>query len=55
MRLTAPCLDVRARVPLLAATLCALGGLTPYPVQSALRYFPEDFGLEPAAAAGPDA
>jgi exo-1,4-beta-D-glucosaminidase len=27
MRLTAPCLDVRARVPLLAATLCALGGL----------------------------
>jgi formate dehydrogenase iron-sulfur subunit len=40
---------------MLDASLCALGGLTPYPVQSALRYFPEDFGLEPAAAAGPDA
>jgi formate dehydrogenase iron-sulfur subunit len=24
-------------------SLCALGGLTPYPVQSAVRYFPEDF------------
>jgi formate dehydrogenase iron-sulfur subunit len=28
-------------------SLCALGGLTPYPVLSALEYFPEDFGLEP--------
>jgi formate dehydrogenase iron-sulfur subunit len=26
-------------------SLCALGGLTPLPVLSALRYFPEDFGL----------
>jgi len=25
------------------ASLCALGGLTPYPVRSALRHFPEDF------------
>jgi formate dehydrogenase iron-sulfur subunit len=25
-------------------SLCALGGLTPYPVQSAIRHFPEDFG-----------
>ena len=25
------------------ASLCAMGGLTPLPVQSALRYFPEDF------------
>ena len=25
------------------ASLCLLGGLTPVPVQSALRYFPEDF------------
>jgi formate dehydrogenase iron-sulfur subunit len=25
------------------ASLCLLGGLTPLPVQSALRYFPEDF------------
>jgi formate dehydrogenase iron-sulfur subunit len=24
-------------------SLCALGGLTPYPVQSAVRHFPEDF------------
>ncbi len=28
-------------------SLCALGGFTPYPVTSALKYFPEDFG--PAA------
>jgi formate dehydrogenase iron-sulfur subunit len=26
-------------------SLCALGGLTPLPVLSALRYFPQDFGL----------
>jgi formate dehydrogenase iron-sulfur subunit len=24
-------------------SLCALGGLTPYPVVSALNHFPEDF------------
>ena len=24
-------------------SLCAMGGLTPYPVRSALTYFPEDF------------
>ncbi len=24
-------------------SLCALGGLTPYPVESAIRHFPEDF------------
>jgi formate dehydrogenase iron-sulfur subunit len=28
---------------MLDASLCLLGGLTPYPVQSAMRYFPEDF------------
>jgi formate dehydrogenase iron-sulfur subunit len=28
---------------LLDGSLCALGGLTPYPVLSALKYFPEDF------------
>jgi formate dehydrogenase iron-sulfur subunit len=28
-----------------AGSLCALGGLTPLPVMSALRHFPEDFGL----------
>jgi formate dehydrogenase iron-sulfur subunit len=37
---------------MLDASLCALGGLTPYPVQSALRHFPEDFGLEAATATG---
>jgi formate dehydrogenase iron-sulfur subunit len=25
-------------------SLCGLGGMTPFPVQSALRHFPEDFG-----------
>ncbi|MFB4204337.1 NADH-ubiquinone oxidoreductase-F iron-sulfur binding region domain-containing protein, partial [Arhodomonas sp. KWT2] len=33
-------------------SLCALGGLTPYPVRSALEHFPEDFGTPAAAAAG---
>ena len=32
-------------------SLCALGGLTPYPVMSALTYWPEDFGLEWEVAA----
>jgi formate dehydrogenase iron-sulfur subunit len=27
-----------------SGSLCALGGLVPYPVLSALKYFPEDFG-----------
>jgi formate dehydrogenase iron-sulfur subunit len=31
------------------ASLCAMGGLTPLPVQSALRHFPEDFQLPVAA------
>jgi len=31
------------------ASLCALGGLTPLPVLSALKYFPRDFGLDDAA------
>jgi formate dehydrogenase iron-sulfur subunit len=25
-------------------SLCGLGGLTPFPVRSALKHFPEDFG-----------
>jgi formate dehydrogenase iron-sulfur subunit len=33
-------------------SLCALGGFTPYPVMSALRHFPEDFGLETKPAPG---
>jgi formate dehydrogenase iron-sulfur subunit len=32
-------------------SLCALGGFTPYPVMSALRHFPEDFGAGPRLAA----
>jgi formate dehydrogenase iron-sulfur subunit len=27
-------------------SLCALGGMTPYPVLSAMNHFPEDFGIE---------
>jgi formate dehydrogenase iron-sulfur subunit len=33
-------------------SLCALGGFTPYPVMSALKHFPEDFGLAPEPVAG---
>ena len=40
---------------MLGGSLCALGGMTPYPVLSALEHFPEDFGLaessQPAASA----
>ncbi len=36
---------------LLAGSLCAMGGMTPYPVQSALKHFPQDFGIDTAAAA----
>lgn len=32
-------------------SLCALGGFTPYPVLSALRNFPEDFGADAAKEA----
>jgi formate dehydrogenase iron-sulfur subunit len=32
-------------------SLCAMGGLTPMPVLSALRLFPEDFDRAPAIAA----
>ncbi|NKX44840.1 NADH-ubiquinone oxidoreductase-F iron-sulfur binding region domain-containing protein [Roseicyclus persicicus] len=47
-----------AAVPLLVdlcetmkhGSLCALGGFTPYPVMSALRQFPEEFGLLREAA-----
>ncbi|MCE8439681.1 NADH-ubiquinone oxidoreductase-F iron-sulfur binding region domain-containing protein [Rhodovulum sulfidophilum] len=33
-----------------AGSLCALGGFTPYPVESALRHFPEDFAPAREAA-----
>ena len=32
-------------------SLCALGGLTPMPVESALKHFPEDFGPSSGSAA----
>ncbi|MGH7934528.1 MAG: formate dehydrogenase beta subunit [Candidatus Binataceae bacterium] len=35
-----------------AGSLCALGGLTPLPVMSVLRHFPQDFGLSPANGKG---
>lgn len=38
---------------MLGGSLCALGGMTPYPVLSALNHFPEDFGLDAAAPANP--
>jgi formate dehydrogenase iron-sulfur subunit len=31
-------------------SLCAMGGMTPYPVLSSLNHFPEDFGLQAAKA-----
>jgi len=37
---------------MLYGSLCALGGLTPYPVLSALNHFPEDFRKPAAARAG---
>lgn len=35
---------------MLAGSLCALGGMTPYPVLSALNHFSEDFGLDAPSA-----
>jgi formate dehydrogenase iron-sulfur subunit len=35
---------------MLNGSLCGLGGLIPYPVLSALRHFPQDFGVEDVAA-----
>ena len=33
---------------MLDGSLCALGGLTPYPVLSAVQHFPEDFDKAPS-------
>ena len=33
---------------MVSGSLCAMGGMTPFPVLSALEHFPEDFGLRPA-------
>ena len=35
---------------MLHGSLCALGGMTPFPVRSALEHFPEDFGVSRTAA-----
>ncbi|MBS3963089.1 MAG: NADH-quinone oxidoreductase subunit NuoF [Methylomonas sp.] len=35
---------------MVCGSLCAMGGMTPYPVLSALNHFPEDFGLQAARA-----
>ncbi len=35
-------------------SLCAMGGMTPYPVVSALDHYPEDFGIAPLDLAKPD-
>jgi formate dehydrogenase iron-sulfur subunit len=37
---------------MLAGSLCAMGGMTPYPVLSALNHYPADFGLAAAPASG---
>jgi formate dehydrogenase iron-sulfur subunit len=37
---------------MLKGSLCALGGMVPFPVQSAIRHFPEDFGIPADALAG---
>ncbi|OZI45198.1 formate dehydrogenase [Bordetella genomosp. 4] len=37
---------------MLGGSLCALGGMTPYPVLSALNHFPEDFGIAAPATSG---
>ncbi len=35
---------------MLYGSLCAMGGMTPYPVMSALNHYPDDFGIEPEVA-----
>ncbi|WP_374477250.1 formate dehydrogenase subunit gamma [Zoogloea sp.] len=35
---------------MLHGSLCALGGMAPYPVKSALTHFPQDFGIAPVTA-----
>ncbi|MCF7695081.1 MULTISPECIES: formate dehydrogenase beta subunit [Mycetohabitans] len=63
-KLRAPEQDARARThhvtllrelcdTMLHGSLCAMGGMTPYPVLSALDHFPEDFGLASAEGDAP--
>jgi formate dehydrogenase iron-sulfur subunit len=35
---------------MLYGSLCAMGGMTPYPVMSALNHYPDDFGIAPTVA-----
>ena len=35
---------------MLYGSLCAMGGMTPYPVMSAINHYPEDFGISPIVA-----
>jgi formate dehydrogenase iron-sulfur subunit len=35
---------------MIGGSLCAMGGMTPFPVLSALNHFPEDFGIRPIPA-----
>ncbi len=35
-------------------SLCAMGGMTPFPVQSAIKYFPEDFQRKPSMEGSKD-
>jgi formate dehydrogenase iron-sulfur subunit len=37
---------------MVAGSLCAMGGMTPFPVLSALDHYPEDFGLPRSRATG---
>ena len=37
---------------MLLGSLCAMGGMTPYPVLSALNHFPQDFGVAPDSVNG---
>ncbi|TDP88198.1 formate dehydrogenase beta subunit [Aquabacterium commune] len=37
---------------MLNGSLCAMGGMTPYPVLSALNHYPADFGLDATPATG---
>jgi formate dehydrogenase iron-sulfur subunit len=37
---------------MVAGSLCAMGGMTPFPVLSALEHYPEDFGLPRRPTAG---
>jgi formate dehydrogenase iron-sulfur subunit len=39
---------------MLNGSMCAMGGMTPYPVLSALNHFPKDFGLESFASSKKD-